>query len=561
MLKAGCILVAKKKKNQAASEFPVICSSIINRVIGLGMFALMAFFPLVYHNSYIDILETKYQTYWVIALLMLGVCLILGLVMAGIDLMEFKGGYTKRLFSALHPKHWRQTFRAADVGVLIFWLAAVISTFQSDYFYESFWGNEGRYSGLFLLTIYVAVYFLISRFWKPKWWYLQVFLITGMIMCLIGITDYFQLDVLDFRGAIKPEQSTIFTSTIGNINTYTAYVGIVMGVAGAMFSVEKKLWKLIWYYLCMVISIVAIIMGCSDNAYLSLGAFFCLLPLVLFGSKEGIKRCLILLATFFTIVQAIDWINQAYADMVIGLDSLFRYLTLFNGLPYLVVLLWALAAAFTIGCHVRDRAARSRGQEPGDWFEGRKSLICVWCILVLAAAAVVAFLFYDANIADHAERYEAARRYLVFDDQWGTSRGYIWKKAIQLYQEFPFMRKLWGYGPDTFGLLTTDEIRADMIMKTGLFFDTAHNAYIQYLLTVGFVGLAGYLIFLGGALWYMWRNRKRCKFLWAILCAVACYAAQALVNLDLPIVTPMMWLLLSMGMAERERPVEGQTAP
>ena len=74
----------------------------------------------------------------------------------------------------------------------------------------------------------MVVYFVVSRFWKVQGWILQLFLISGMIMCVIGITDYFQLDLLDFRGKIKPEQSTIFTSTVGNINTYTAYVAIIM---------------------------------------------------------------------------------------------------------------------------------------------------------------------------------------------------------------------------------------------------------------------------------------------------------------------------------------------
>lgn len=102
-------------------------------------------------------------------------------------------------------------------------------------------------------------------------------MLPGLIVCYVGITDYFQLDILHFRGKIKPEQSAIFTSTIGNINTYTAYVALVMGAAAAMFATAKGWLKTCWYYLCMVVSFFAIIMGCSDNAYLALGALFALL--------------------------------------------------------------------------------------------------------------------------------------------------------------------------------------------------------------------------------------------------------------------------------------------
>ena len=66
---------------------------------------------------------------------------------------------------------------------------------------------------------------MISRFWKLREWYLEVFLVTGLIMCIFGITDYFRMDILHFRGPYTdPSESDIFTSTIGNINSFTAYV-------------------------------------------------------------------------------------------------------------------------------------------------------------------------------------------------------------------------------------------------------------------------------------------------------------------------------------------------
>lgn len=537
-----------KKKQKNTEDFAAICSSIISGVIGVGIFALVTVFPLIYHNSYLDILETKYGCYWITVVAMLGICLGLGLIMAGIDFMEFGGTNTKRLFSALHPRRWKETFHLADAAVLVFWLASLISTFQSDYFYESFWGNEGRYSGLFLLTLYVAVYFLISRFWKPKWWYVEVFLISGMIMCYVGITDYFQLDVLDFRGVVKPTESTSFTSTVGNINTYTAYVGMVMGVAGALFATEKNPIRILWHYACMLVAIAAIIMGCSDNAYLSLAAFLGLLPLVLFQNREGMKRYLIILASFFSIIKVIDHLNQKYADMVVGLqDSLFKYIVEFKSLSTLIFLLWAAVVLFWIYCAVSGKKhVAADGKER---FLAGRVISLAWGAMIVAVVLVTAFVLYDANIAGNVERYAAVRKYVIFDDWWGTSRGYIWKRAMRLYKDFSFKRKLWGYGPDTFGILTTDMIREEMISSKGVIFDNAHNAYIQYLLTIGPIGVIGYVGFLIAAFWRMLRSRDESPYILAALVAALCYVSQSLVNLDLPIATPIMWLLVSMGMA------------
>lgn len=536
------------RKEKISDTFTETGSSIIDGVIGVAMLVVVTVFPLVYHHSYVDILETKYLCYWVCALGMVAVSLILGLILMGIDLKEFKGAHTKQLFAGLIPRGWRNSSLIPDAAVAVFWIAVVISTLQSDYLYESFWGNEGRYSGMYLLTLYVATYFLISRFWKLKGWYLQIFLITGMIINIIGITDYFQMDVLNFRGKIVPEQSTIFTSTIGNINTYTAYVGLVMGFAAAMFSVEKKVWKALWYYLCVAVSFMAIIMGCSDNAYLSIGALFGLLPFVLFRNKEGVKRYLILLATFFSVAQIIDIINQRYEDVVIGLDSLFGVIAGFSGLRNVVIELWIVVAVFWIGSFMLDKAHSDNGE-----VEHHKNsmpvLVYLWGLLMLLAIGIVCYMFYDANVAGNAEKYGAIRSYLVFDDRWGTSRGYIWKKAVEMYGNLSPMHKLFGYGPDTFGLLTNDEIKFEMVSATGLFFDSAHNSVLQYLLTIGPIGTAGYVIFLVSAVCYMLKSWKGNSYIFAAACAVTCYVMQSLVNIDLPIVTPMMWLLVSAGMA------------
>lgn len=279
-------------------------------------------FLLILHNNYIDILVTKYQCYYLIIIGMFVVVSVLGIGMLFIDLIEYHGEHAGQLLKKLYPRNWKTTFRMTDFAGIAFWLVLLVSTLQSRYLYESFWGNEGRYTGLFLLTLYVASYFVISRFWKMKGWVLDVFLFTSLIICYIGITDYFQMDILNFRGRIKPEQSTIFTSTLGNINTYTAYLALMLGVAAAMFATAKKTVRVIWYYLCMTVGFFAIIMGCSDNAYLALGALFGFLPFFLFKSRTGIKRYLLMLATFGSVIQWSDVCGGCIVDDLYCGDSL-----------------------------------------------------------------------------------------------------------------------------------------------------------------------------------------------------------------------------------------------
>ena len=118
-----------------------------------------------------------------------------------------------------------------------------------------------------------------------------------------------------------------------------------------------------------------------------------------------------------------------------------------------------------------------------------------------------------------------------------------------MYQNFPVMHKLFGYGPDTFGILTTNEIRYEMIQATSQVFDNAHNEYLHLLLTIGPIGLTAYVVFIAATIVKFCKNITKHPCVIGCCVAVLCYSAQAAVNLNLPIATPIMWLMVSAGMA------------
>ena len=89
--------------------------------------------------------------------------------------------------------------------------------------------------------------------------YIDAFLIGAMLVCLWGISDFFQLDIFGFRVDLSPGDKPNFTSSFGNINTYTAYLSFVIGVSGTMFIATAKSKRLIWYTICIAISFFAIL--------------------------------------------------------------------------------------------------------------------------------------------------------------------------------------------------------------------------------------------------------------------------------------------------------------
>lgn len=527
----------------ASQTFEEKVKKTFSRIIAIYLVVILGAFPLYFHNYYFDILVSKYKFYWVSTAAMLAVCLLTAIVCAAMDISKFDGVHVKAFFAAFKPSELKKQ-PLAYKAVAIFWVFALVSTLLSDYVYESFWGNEGRFSGLFLITLYVLGTIVIGKYGMIKKWYLDVFLVSSVFVCLFGITDYFQMDFLGWKRGVSSDDGNIFFSFIGNINTYTAFVALTMAVSCGCFVSEQKTWRRIWYYLVLALSFLAMITGQSDNAYLSLAMLFAVMPLFLFTSWHGIADYGILAATFMTVIKIVDTVNKIYEDQVIGLGGLFEFMVQYKYLEILVALFWLLAIVlFVIKRKMEKNTAGTGAKTNSTRFIWRG-----WCIFLIIAFVALLAVLIDANLLGHSERYSALSQYLVFNDNWGTNRGYCWRIAWQSYRAQSLVHQIFGFGADTFGILTWD-YRQEALDTYGVFYESAHNEYLQYLVTMGPFALISYLVFLVSGCVKMCRILIKKSWILAPLMAVLCYGAQALVNINLPIATPVMWAMAAIGLA------------
>lgn len=532
-------------------SFSQICRNIYAGVISVAILAILVVFPLYYRDHYFDILESKYQFYYMTMISMFAVVLLLSLAFLIVDALEFKAEHAKTCIKKCSSAFPRDVRTAVDVCLIIFLVVAIISTCQSDYVYEAFWGNEGRFTGLFLHLIYIAGFFVISRLYRFKGWHLYIFLAVAMLPLLFGITDYFRLDLLGFKENVAAEDVDSFTSTFGNINTYVTYIGIVLGMFSALFVMEEKGWKAVLSFAGYMITFLALIMSNSENGIIAVGFIFAFLPLIAFQNLRGIERYLWLLSGFFAACEIVSRIN-ALDIPVITLDGVCRMLSNFRFAFPSALLIGSVALLFHFFCR-KDKGenVNNPGNEHQNGELGKK-YVKIWAGFLIACFCVGIFVLYDANVAGHSERYGSLGTYLHFSDAWGNYRGMIWKIALESYAKQPFGHKLWGYGLDTFGLMTYDYRDITKSMNAQVY-DSAHNEYLQYLVSVGPIGLLAYLGFLGTAIYIIVRRSREKKWGIAVASGVCCYLLQALVTINLPIVTPMMWTLLSMGVANMEK--------
>ena len=526
-----------------------------NVIVGLWVMAMFTIFPLIYNDFYFDILQTKYYTVLTLSIIM---------ILALIVICGFAGGF-KNFFDKLKSKGFalwfKEEFSIWDICIMIFWLMSALSTaFAGRFIMEAITGDKGRYSGLLLISIYVILYFIVSRMFSFGKVYFTVFLAVSIPVCLFGYTDYFNMDILGFKEKISPEQWPIFTSTIGNINTYTAVLAFYIAIAGTLFITTpfksdngrgESIGKIVFYYVIMLMNFIALTMGTSDNGYLTLAAFFGLVPFVAFRTMEGVRRFLLTIFTYLLGIKIIQLINISYAGKVLGISGLYDFISDFKYLDLVIV---ALAIVVIIMYVLEYRKKEKRRDNEALL----RSLRYIWlAILVIVFAAIVFMgMKINSDVTAAKEKYGALADYFVFNDSWGTFRGYIWRAAVEEYMKFPLLHKIFGSGPDTFGLYIGLLRNEEMTSVTGQFFDATHNEYIQFLFTLGPIATIAYILALilpsvealRTRLFYL-RDNTMLPYLYACAIAVICYATQAVVNLNLPVVTPFLWIFLSIMVA------------
>lgn len=520
--------------------------ALISWFCAVWVMVILAFMPVFTHYAYGDVLTTKYGIVLAAGLALIGAFILWAIFARRI------GKYISKMKSYADPetgkwfRSWcKATFSLLDVCVLVFLVMTVISTlFATPYTYQAFFGNEGRWNGALALIVYALTYFIISRYYRYKNWHMRVFLLVFLYMSVWAITDYFMLDIHGFKLHIAEEHYEIFVSSIGNIDTYTAVAMIPFAFAGIMFiQSEEKLWKIIFYWVCFFAAMLSMITSAADNAYLSFFAFFVFAPFIALKTRRGLRRYLVTAASFVSAIQLVLYWNVRFEGEVVKPAGVISICEKIPQIKYLMIALWIIVIVF----YIYDLAVRKvpvRAQLP-------KAVSRVWLIIVIALFGVMAALFVLANKPDPylPSVLEPAREYLVFDHSWGTWRGLVWEKIMELYNEFPFLKKLFGCGPETISIYLYNQYFGEIAQESGLMYDSPHNELLQMFVSVGPVGFIAYLgIYIAPSIQAAKRVFKKC---YPVLAAVAivciCHLFECWVNIMVPMDIPVIFALIAIA--------------
>jgi O-antigen ligase len=151
-------------------------------------------------------------------------------------------------------------------------------------------------------------------------------------------------------------------------------------------------------------------------------------------------------------------------------------------------------------------------------------------------------------------------------DDFGSARGWVWKNGFSVIRNNPWL----GTGPDTFffalGGGQTESVRVaraspryilargglhhDSVAKVNMYFDKAHNTFLQIAVCMGLPALLAYLIFLGALFLPAIKKAFNRPILFAFSAGALSYLIQCFFQVDTPIDRPLLYIALGVMAVE-----------
>ncbi len=593
---------------------------LFDRLATLFMAITVVVLPLyMNHEKYTAITAAKSGFFSVTCMLTLiaAIVLLAAMCIYKIDIDE--PGTLKRL--TFRERIGKDPMLMADIAIIAYWGLMLLSTISGEDIRTSLYGIDPRDNGFFCQTMYIAAYFIVSRTMKPAQYKGLIFVWGGALLSAATILHYFGVDLYNvvsyysmnskgelvertlspsYSGPFWDSTSYKFLGPVGNVNlgSYILSVALVLaagyyitGVHPVFYGLRRKQQnnsrkkensknqengKLpfevvkcpdkhsISLLACFVIILYAELNINTDAGLVAIAAAVLAIPVVLCCTPERLCRGLVVFALAFATAGLSIFIDSSLCKEPFG--------TVGKALLALAVLCGAAAfAAFRI----RNKDSIKRIATP------RSMRIVLSSLMALAVVAGIGLSLYITKPDDTAagalsgatvvlERVDLREKSDTIihelgqilrgnlDDHFGHNRLFTWKRTLSLVKN-----NLWlGIGPDNFKTYFARFYRdeaVEMFPASNGNLDKAHNEFLDVLLCNGVLGLTAYMLFFGTLLYCCFRRADRSSFAPALGVAVVSYMAHAFFGYQLPIQSPVMWMLIGAAGAfargEGKRPV------
>jgi len=502
-----------------------------------------------------------------------------------------------------------QPILLADTAVIAYWVLMLVSCLLSDDIQTAFRGLNPRNNGFLYQTLYVAAYFIISRAMKPTKWKALLFVGGGVLLATVCILHYYGVDLYDvvhfrtvnasgkivagtlkesYAGPFWDSKSYRFLGPVGNVNLGSYILSVALVISAGLYitgvqpvfpgiikrqseqkNKKEKTKKKeentrvrlgmvtdrngISLAVCFAIILFAELNINTDAGLVAMAAAVLAVPIALCGSFVRLSRTL----TVFSIA-SLTVLADRIIDNVLRGDE-------FGTTEAVMLVLTLVLTIFAVVAELLKGKENFRDVSSGTL---RTVLSCFVAAAIIGSVTLSLVITRpDAPAAgalsgasqmleeqDADEKSDTIIHELGqmlrgnFDDSFGHNRLFTWKRTLSLVKHNP----LFGIGPDNFPRFFAQYYRQEaieMFPDSNGNLDKAHNEFLDVLLDNGILGLIAYLSFFGALLWCCFRNADKRTLAPVFGVAVVSYMAHAFFGYQLPIQSPVMWMLIGAAAA------------
>lgn len=505
----------------------------IQNIILYGyLFIMLGFFPLFYKKQYSGMGNGKFKIFLYTSFICIGILLLLSILQYFVStIQDFSRVFSRRSI----------TYSITDLCVILYYGAVLCSFLFSNFKEEALLGADGWNMGLAAQTIFFFGYFYISRRMKFKKWILYTLFISSGIVFLLGILHRFYIDPTGITEGLTVEQKLQFLSTIGQSSWYSSFLCTVFPLGFFVFYRSKDRRERIWSGIYTSLAFMTLVTQNSDSAYLALLVVLIILFYVSFDSGFLMKRfwqtVLVLLASF----KGIGLLQLLAGKRCAQLDRLSVFMS---------QSMWTTLLFIAISCgYLYVYRVRQTGE--GNAPIKRKCFYIFAGLMVISLAGMITFIVLNSNGFLYEKwGYYNSNNYLLFKNDWGNNRGFSWHFTMVSYQDLPFLKKLFGVGPDCFKAYHYSISEYAQVLKDywgGLSLTNAHNEYMTILFNLGITGLFSFVLMIFCGIFRFLRQRKENPYLPAFAMVIAAYAAHNIFCYQQVCCTPFLFILMAIG--------------
>ena len=436
--------------------------------------------PLVVHDGYFDITETKTVFFTVASLVYL----------------------VFRVVVTLQFGPSRERLAAPEYFALVFAVLTLFSSVISGFFGGSFLGVRGRWQGTGTMLLYVLLFLTLRRTrWEEKDLWLP--LMAGMLVPgILAVVQHLGWDVLGMEKGMVDSDLGRYISTLGNINFAGATLTLLLPPLVCRALTRDDVQSRFFWGLASAVGLCAVIAVRSESTILGLGITLAILPLLLRRDPEALRRWPLTLSILAVIMQLYRLAAGAAGAYLSALTRLLMDPVISSALFLVGFGLWLLLR-------------RSREETLERFIHGYTAALVLLTVLGAAGLLLVNTVWKSIPLG-------VLNDWLRFSPSWGTDRGRIWPYCLSIFRDFDLPEKLLGGGCGILPLIDLQHrIFSDAIL------DSAHCEYLQILLNWGVLGLLSYLGWIVCALIRGVRQGTQP----ALSAAILAYAVQATVNI------------------------------